>query len=170
MNLWKELGKLVIKKGAPLLGGVIGGPAGAAIGGLVAKVFGGDPTDPAELMARVKADADAAGKLKQIEIENHTRLAEIDLENTESARSREIEITKVTGKLNWPMYLLAGVVVVGFFAIIAILIFVNIPVGSKDIMFMLLGVLAAQFGAVCNYFFGSSKGSADKNKMLAPKG
>ncbi|MCK5605404.1 hypothetical protein KAR91_26165 [Candidatus Pacearchaeota archaeon] len=166
MSLWKELGKLAVKKGAPLLGGVIGGPAGAAVGSMVAKVFGGDPTDPADLIARVKADGDAAVKLKQIESDNETRLAEIDLENVKSARDRETAITKVTGKLNYPMYILAGIIVVGFFVIMGLMFKYSFPAGSKEIGLLMCGGLVSKFGDVCNYFFGSSKGSADKTALL----
>jgi len=41
MNL-SDLGKLVAQYGAPILGGVLGGPAGASVGQVVANVFGGD--------------------------------------------------------------------------------------------------------------------------------
>lgn len=169
MNVWAELGKTIIRKGAPLLGGIIGGPGGAAIGGLVAKVFGGDPTDPADLMARVESDNDAMVKLAEIETTNETRLAEIAFENTKSARDREVEVTKATGRMNWPMYVLAGVIVIGFFVVIGLLLAVSIPAGSKEIFLMLIGVLGAKFGDIVNYFFGSSKGSADKDRLIAIK-
>jgi len=35
---------------------------------------------------------------------------------------------------------------------------------------MLFGALIGDFGAVIQYFFGSSKGSQDKTKLLAVKG
>ena len=169
MNLWAELGKTVIKKGAPLLGGVIGGPGGAMVGGLIAKVFGGDPTDPKDLQNRIESDNDAMLKLAQIESDNEIRLAEITLKNTISARDREVSITKATGKLNWPMYVLAGVIVVGFFAVMGLLFKFTIPPGSKEIALIMFGVLGAKFGDVCNFFFGSSKSSSDKTQLMAGK-
>lgn len=169
MNLWLELGKAIIKKGAPLLGGIIGGPGGAAIGGLLARVFGGDPADPVDLLARVNSDNEAMLKLAEIESTNEVRLAEIAFKNTESARSREVEVTKATGQMNWPMYVLAAIIVLGFFGVMLAMFFRVIPEGSKEIAFMLFGGLLTNFGAVVNYFFGSSKGSADKDKLIAIK-
>ncbi len=169
MNIWAELGKTIIRKGAPLLGGVIGGPGGAAIGGLIAKVFGGDPADPKDLLARVESDNDAMLKLAEIESTNEVRLAEIAFRNTESARDREVQVTQATGKLNWPMYVLAAIIVLGFFGVMLAMFFRVIPTGSREIALMLFGSLSANFGAVVNYFFGSSKGSADKDKLMALK-
>jgi hypothetical protein len=163
---WKDLGSKIVSLGAPLLGGAVGGPGGAILGKVVANMFGGDPEDPSDLLSKLTMDSDAALKCKEIESSERIAIAQINQANTDSARDREVEITKATGGLNWPMYVLAGVVVVGFFAVVGILFFVDIPEGSKEVAFMLLGVLGAQFGAVCNYFFGSSKSSADKTQML----
>ncbi len=164
-----ELGKQIAKLGAPLLGGAVGGPLGAGLAGIIASVVGGDPDDPEDLYQRIKADPEAAVKLREVELTHKTRLEEITLENTQSAREREVEVTKATGKLNWPMYVLAGVIVVGFFVLVMVLFFKAVPEGSREVAFMLFGSLATNFGAVCNYFFGSSKGSADKTNLMAGK-
>jgi len=42
---WMDIGKQAIQMGAPILGGALGGPAGAAVGAWVAGQFGvADPT------------------------------------------------------------------------------------------------------------------------------
>jgi hypothetical protein len=64
-------------------------------------------------------------------------------------------------------YILGALMVLCFFGIIAILIFVQ-PAGS-DVLYTLCGVLGTITVGVANYFFGSSKGSSDKNKMLTNK-
>ena len=38
---WMDIGKQAIQMGAPILGGALGGPAGAAVGAWVAGQFGG---------------------------------------------------------------------------------------------------------------------------------
>ena len=63
-------------------------------------------------------------------------------------------------------YALAGVVVASLVIVILILIKVDLSPTVQDALMILLGVLASGFMAVINYFFGSSKGSADKNEML----
>jgi len=57
--------------------------------------------------------------------------------------------------------------VLGFFGLIGALMFVEIPTKQSEVMFMLFGTLSAGFGAVIQYFFGSSKGSSEKTEHIA---
>lgn len=66
---------------APLLGGLIGGPAGAAAGKLIANVFGGDEEKPDELAKIIQADPQAALKLKEIESNNRVELQKLVLQS-----------------------------------------------------------------------------------------
>jgi len=65
-----------------------------------------------------------------------------------------------------PMLVLAGAVVVGFFALMYLLVYHAIPAENKEILNIVVGALIASFTAVVGYYFGSSKGSSDKNEML----
>jgi hypothetical protein len=65
------------------------------------------------------------------------------------------------------MYLLATIIVVGFFILLVFLILYPLQKDSTGVIFMLFGALSAAFGAVVQYFFGSSKGSADKTDLIA---
>jgi len=62
-------------------------------------------------------------------------------------------------------YILAAIIVFGFFIVLNIILW-------KDINFdnILTGALVAAFTQVVNYFFGSSKGSADKTKLITKNG
>jgi hypothetical protein len=64
------------------------------------------------------------------------------------------------------MYVLAGVFIVGYFALIGFILIKVIPPENKDIALILFGTLTAGVSAILSYFFGSSKSSADKNDML----
>lgn len=64
------------------------------------------------------------------------------------------------------MYVLGGLITLGIFSIIAFLVFKPIPEANNELLYMLLGILAAKFSDVVSYFFGSSKGSADKTELL----
>lgn len=66
-------------------------------------------------------------------------------------------------------YSLAGFIVALIAAIIILLIYATLDPSVKDPLLVLLGVLAGSFKEVTGYFFGSSKGSADKNEMLKDK-
>lgn len=63
-------------------------------------------------------------------------------------------------------YTLAAIVVFSLLAIVVVLIYADLDETVQDSLMILLGVLASGFMAVINYFFGSSKGSADKNEMI----
>jgi len=66
-------------------------------------------------------------------------------------------------------YILAWFLGAGFFAMIMVLIFVDIKDGSKEIVYTLLGSFGTAFGMAINYFFGSSEGSKDKTKLLGER-
>jgi drug/metabolite transporter (DMT)-like permease len=67
------------------------------------------------------------------------------------------------------MYILGGVLVTGFLVVIGLMIFRAIPDANEKLLYMLLGVLAGMSGSVVNYFYGSSKSSADKTDLLLSK-
>lgn len=65
------------------------------------------------------------------------------------------------------MYILGALVFVCAVADSVLLIFFEVPAGSKDAVMLATGQLLILAGAVVNYFFGSSKSSSDKNEMIA---
>lgn len=72
---WKDIAGAV-GKAAPILGTLLGGPAGAAIGGIVASALGTDNTPDAVSQA-LAVNPDAAVKLRQIEADQRTKLQEL---------------------------------------------------------------------------------------------
>ena len=67
------------------------------------------------------------------------------------------------------LYFLAWVVVIGFFVLTGMMMRTTMPPENVGPVNQLFGALAAGFGVVLAYFFGSSKGSAEKNALLAGK-
>lgn len=167
--------KPIIGTAAPLLGTALGGPAGAAAGTLVASVLGVE-NKPDAVAEAIKVNPEAALKLKELEMNNAVELQKIILQaeqmrlaDVASARQREVDTTKATGKRDINLYTLAWVLVVGFFVLVGTLIFKELPKDSNGVIFMLFGSLSAGFGAVTQYFFGSSRGSDTKTQMLVKK-
>ena len=64
------------------------------------------------------------------------------------------------------MYILGALIVIGVFVITTFFLYKEMPPVNKDIMLMIVGAMLAKFSDVVAYFFGSSKGSADKNEMI----
>lgn len=175
-----EWGKVadVVKKYAPVLGNVVGNfvPGAGAIGtgvSLIASAFGVEE-DPDQIYEAIKADPEAALKLKQIETDNQQALANIALtqeearlQDVQSARQRQVEHEKTTGKTDINLYVLAWIVVVLFFALTGTLMFVTMPDKNIGPVNQLFGAMATGFGCVLQYFFGSSKGSQAKTDQIA---
>lgn len=61
-------------------------------------------------------------------------------------------------------YSLGALVVIGFFSTLIVLI---IKGADKETQNLLLGALIAAFSTVVGYFYGSSKGSQEKDELLA---
>ena len=64
------------------------------------------------------------------------------------------------------MYSLAALITLCFFTTLTMVIFVDIPQRNVDSVNILLGISGTGFIQVLTFFFGSSKGSADKTEML----
>lgn len=177
---WKDVGK-AIGSWAPVLGAVLapvtGGVSvgiGAAVGALT-KTLGVSPdAKPEEVMEMLTTDpevrlkilvAEQEFKLKQREQEIEEFKA--SLQDIQSARQRQVESEKATGKRDYNLYILAWTIVVGFFVLLTTLMKVVLPPDQNGVIFMLFGALSTGFGQVLQYFFGSSKGSADKMEQMS---
>lgn len=64
-------------------------------------------------------------------------------------------------------YALAALIVGGFFLVLGGLLFVIVPSGNEKALDITLGALVAGFSGVLGYFFGSSKGSSEKDAIIA---
>ena len=70
---------------------------------------------------------------------------------------------------NWKeifMMVLAIIVVLGVLTATIILMKWDVPTDNTEALYLVLGALLAGFSSVLNYFFGSSKGSADKTELI----
>lgn len=66
-------------------------------------------------------------------------------------------------------YVIATVVIVGMLWTLNKLFVGEVPAGNKDALMMIIGALVGQFVTIVGFYFGSSKGSDDKNELLAAK-
>ena len=97
---------------------------------------------------------------EKIKLETEAKLQskKMVFDDKSNARSREVEVTKATGKKDNAVTILAGVIVFGFFAGLISLVFVHLDKGSGayELLYMAFGALTMKFGTVVDYFFGSS--------------
>lgn len=125
-----------------------------------------------KLIDRIFPDAEVAAehKIKLMELAQQGELAElaslidrlrVEAEDRASARQREIQ----TGDQATPR-VLAGIMVAGFFLVLAWLLAQGMPPEGGEALLVLLGALSTGVAAVLSYYFGSSSGSAFKSKLL----
>lgn len=106
-------------------------------------------------------------ELKAMEAE-HTKQLEVYQKEMDSARNREIQIATsdkapLINKIITPILALSVVTLT--FVLFYILMFREVG-NEKDIIIYVLGVLSAVCTQVISYFFGSSQGSAQKQKQI----
>ena len=66
-------------------------------------------------------------------------------------------------------YVLGGLIVAGFFALLILLVLSAVPTENKDLLNLVVGALIGSFSSVVSYFFGSSLGSSKKGQLLNEK-
>lgn len=161
MNLSK-LGK-TIARFAPLLGAALPLPGGAALGQLIADAFGGNINDPKDLINRIKNDSDAAIKIKEIEANERIEAERIIAQDKQNARTREVDYIKATGEKDYTLKNLAYITTAGFFLVLLLLFIPGIDVNEqeKNLILVLLGMLASKWQTIIDYFFGSSNSKRD---------
>ena len=166
----------VISSASPLIGSLFG-PAGTAVGAvagaglkLVATALGCDATQDA-VSAAIATDPNAALKLRQFEMENKVELHKlqiqqlsIELNDVQDARKMNMENTKSTGKRDINLYVLMWLIVIGFFVTLGLL--QVYPSSTNPNAALLFGTLAAAFGAVIQFNFGTNRSSEKKTEML----
>jgi hypothetical protein len=160
---WKAVGRRVADA-APMLGTALGGPAGAAIGAIVASTLG-TANNPEEVMARLQADPEALMRLKELEqleqdsIRQHTlAMAQAELADQQQARA--------VHKEHW----MPSVLTLGLAAMVSLIVlglmFVAVPDNSKEVLFYLAGQVVTAFLTAVAFWLGSSRSSSDKNRVI----
>jgi len=116
------------------------------------------------------AKAKAILELQKLEQNGDLRRLEVEFQNVDSARSREMEIANsefapTINKIIVPC--LAILIVFLTFGMMCAILFMDIESGkSYEISLYILGLLSGALMSCINYYFGSSTGSKEKSKEL----
>lgn len=154
-----------VMKFLPVLGKAIQGDVGGALNEGM-KAIGMQPSGDSD---KDKIDFDKAIKsatpeqlkaLKKLEYDFEIQMEKIASDDRDSARKRHLTMKDSTPAI-------IGIsLVFGFFALLATLIFTEIPIHNQQILNIMLGSLGTMTTAVVTYYFGSSNGSSKKDEML----
>lgn len=175
---WKEVAGAVAKS-APMLGGLLFGPPGAAVGAVGAMIasalgVGGTPDEVSQALA---TNPDAAVKIKEIEKSRQVELQALTVQVITAqlaAESAAIQAVNATMQAevkaeHWPTYswrpFCGFVFGVTFFGVYFVLPLVNVPV--PVVPFEAWTALGAILG-VASWFRG--KAQADPQNPMQPKG
>jgi len=176
MSQFSDAARSVIGTVAPLLGTALGGPLGGLAGGLIAKAFGTSAPDgsvqPADQKTIEKLllgqDPETLVKLKQVEADLQVHMKQMDIDeeklvyaDKDSARKREMSVKDITPAV------LAYLVTMGFFGVLAYLIRFGKPDVGGDVLLVMTGSLGTAWTGIIAYYFGSSKGSDEKTQIMA---
>jgi len=166
---WKDVGKLV-GKAAPILGTALGGPAGAALGTLVAGALGADD-NPDAVAAAIAVDPQAALKLKELYLNNEQQIREhafavMDAELKDVQSSRQMQVAALGQDDMFSkrfVYYFASFLAIVACIYIGVITFATIPAENVRFADTCLGfVLGSLLAPVIGFFFGTSVGSRNK--------
>ncbi len=160
-----------IMKVLPVLGKAIQGDVGGALDEGM-KAIGLKPTGntskdqkvfeeavknatPEQLQVLKKIDNDYKVEMAKLEIKEQ----KIDADDRNSARQRHLTMKDRTPSV------IGMTLVFGFFTLLGILIFTEVPIHNQQILNIMLGSLGTMTTAVVTYYFGSSNSSAKKDEM-----
>lgn len=159
-----------LKSVLPTVATALGGPlAGVAVNFIADKLGIEEKTvdavkaaisgaTPEQLVQMKAIDADLAKYFAGLDI----KLEEIAAADRNSARDREAK----TGDSATPRWL-AFFITAGFFGVLGWLLVSGKPTSGGDALLVMLGALGGAWSSCVAYYFGSTKGSADKTAMLA---
>lgn len=169
---WKDVGKIV-GKAAPILGTALGGPAGAAIGTMVAGALGVDD-HPDAVAAAVAADPQAALKLKELYLNNEASIREdafqvmdAELKDVQNARDMQKAALNQDDLFSKRfIYVFASFWSVMACLYVGSITFGTIPPANVRFADTCLGfVLGTIVATIFQFLFGTTIGSGAKTSM-----
>jgi len=168
MDILKTFGPL-IGSVAPTIATALGGPvAGMAVKALSGALFGHDEASKDDIMtALANPTGDQLAALKKIDSDFAVQMKalDIDLERIAAGdRASARDMQKETK--DWIPRALAVSVTVGFFAILLYMLVYGLPTTGNEALLLLLGALQTAWGGIIAFYFGSSSGSQQKDKMI----
>ena len=159
---WSSI-KEAVAKVAPIAGTLLGGPAGAAVGGLISSALGVE-AKPEAVMAAL-GNPDNLLKLKELESNERKHLLEMQLQ-TLQAELADVQNARSEHKQSR----MPAVVTVMLTLICAGLLYsvLTIEMGenNKELAFTLFGTCFALWGSCVNYWVGTTRSSAEKTSLL----
>ena len=167
---WKSL----VRSVAPALGATLGGPAGGLAVKFLADKFLGNPEAEEQDIAEaiMSASPEKLLELKKLDQDFALQMKELDIDIDRLAIGDRKDARQMFKVNIWPQVILSALFVVGYFAIIGLLIyFYDIDLNDRvfGILNTVIGVLTGAIPMILQFWFGSSLGSKEKTAQMGSK-
>ncbi len=151
-NLQKTIGTI-----APLLVSALSGNAAGVIVALLAHAFGMGDGSVSDLVAKIHTDPEAVFRLRKLETDHAEFLAGLDSKNLEAESVDRQDARKYSAEYKAFLIQMSFIVTGGFFCVL-LLLFVpwDVSEQGKNLLSMLVGMLASKWQTIIDFFFGSS--------------
>ena len=157
---WKE----TLASIAPTLATAIGGPfAGAATKFLAGKFLGDENGSQAELEQFIStANPEQLLLIKESDNEFKLSMAKMGVDVFE-IEANDKKNARAEHKHSYMPAVLSVGLTLAVASIVYMLFYLSPPEGSRDVLFMLLGVVIKEWGGAMQYWFGTTRSSANKD-------
>lgn len=169
MDWKKPLGSI-----APVIGTALGGPFGGLAGTVLGSFLGvEDPTDEEvmeQAVTKAMADPDLVMKLKLAEKDFLVKMKELDIKEDDLVYKDKQDARKMQRetKSPWPG-ILSFVFTAGWIGLNYFIFTSDGDIPNVSVVMRVLGTADAALMLILSFWFGSSNGSQDKNRMLGRK-
>lgn len=158
---WKKIGAAVGKV-APYLGAALGGPGGAAVGELLSKALGVDNT-PDAVSNAIKADPQAALKLREFELQNEQHIRDHTFKVMD-AELKDVQNARAENKHSIMPSIITGIMTMMAAAYGIALFNMEFPETNRDMINNFGGQLMMLWVASIVYWIGTTRSSAEKDR------
>ncbi len=156
-----------LKQIAPTVASALGGPLAGMAVSAISKAIGVEPDKVQDVISAGKLDSEQIAQIKVAELELQKQanelglnFAKLEVDDRKSARDMQM-VTR-----SWVPPVLAGVITVGFFGILILLMTGKVQ-GDNNTILIMLGSLSTAWTGIIAYYFGSSAGSQAKTEILS---
>jgi len=104
-------------------------------------------------------------KLNELESEKEIKLAELTQAQLQT-EADDKKNARAEHKLSLMPAMLSLLLTCFIAGIVFLLFYVEMPEGSKEVLFMLLGIVVKEWGGAMQYWFGTTRGSEEKTRLL----
>lgn len=118
---------------------------------------------PPELSPEKRAELEL--KLTEVEHEKEIKLAELTQAQLQT-EADDKKNARAEHKLSLMPAMLSLLLTCFIAGIVFLLFYVEMPEGSKEVLFMLLGIVVKEWGGAMQYWFGTTRGSEEKTRLL----